>query len=389
MPKIASESLTAKSVEKLRAKTSRYDVYDARVRGLGVRVSTAGTKTWFAMRRVNQRMVRASIGRYPTMSLAEARSAASQLIAKMDSGTHPRSKTVETTADAYGDWIEKDQRDRRRKRNVELAMEKHVLPYIGRRRLASVQRADINAVLDRVVAGGAPIQANRVLAYTRRFFNWCVEQDLLEGSPCQGVKPRAKEVSRDRVLSVPELRAVWQAASVMEYPFGPMIQMLILTGQRLVEVSGACWPEIAIDEHVWRLPATRTKNGRPHVVHLAGPTRDVVLSLSHVIDIPWLFSTTGRSPVSGFSKAKKRLDDLSCVTGWQIHDLRRTFATHATETLGASPVVVDKVLNHVSGAVKGVAAVYQRGEYLTERRTILEQWAEFVIHTSDAIKSEK
>ena len=158
-----------------------------------------------------------------------------------------------------------------------------------------------------------------------------------------------------------------------------MIKLLILTGQRLNEVATAPWSEFDLDKAVWKLPGSRTKNGRAHVVHLSQTAIGILNHLPKIDGSDWLLTTTGTTPISGFSKAKKKLDVISGISDWTFHDLRRSFATHVTETLGYSPVVVDKILNHVSGSVKGVAAIYQRGEYLEERKIALEKWDTFVL----------
>jgi integrase len=154
---------------------------------------------------------------------------------------------------------------------------------------------------------------------------------------------------------------VLQAASSIGYPFGSILTLLALTGQRREEVAGAMCAEFDMDRAIWSLPAKRTKNGRAHMAYLSPPVLALVQVLPRIEESPYLFSTNGRTSVSGFSKAKKRLDLKSRVTDWTVHDLRRTFATIATEHLNIGPVVVDRILNHVSGAVKGIAAVYQRG----------------------------
>ena len=187
------------------------------------------------------------------------------------------------------------------------------------------------------------------------------------------------------MLDPQELRAIWEGAGQMDYPFGPMIKLLTLTGQRLGEVAKAPWSEFDLDKAVWNLSGSRTKNGRAHVVHLSPSAIEIICHLPKIDGSDWLFTTTGTTPISGFSKAKKRLDDLSGTTDWTFHDLRRSFATHITEALGCSPVIVDRVLNHVSGSVKGVAAIYQRGEYLEERKRTLDTWDNFLIENSKAL----
>ena len=162
------------------------------------------------------------------------------------------------------------------------------------------------------------------------------------------------------------------------YPFGPLLRILTLTGQRLNEVAGSSWAEIDLDAAKWELPRDRSKNKTSHVVHLSSPVLDELHGLINPASHDLIFTTTGNSPVSGFSKAKKKLDEISGVKHWRLHDLRRTFATVATETLGYEPVVVDRVLNHVSGSVKGIAAVYQKGQYLDKRKIVLDAWADYV-----------
>jgi integrase len=233
-------------------------------------------------------------------------------------------------------------------------------------------------LIDKIVDSGSPVQANRVLAYLRRMFNWCVERDLLVDNPAAGIKAPAKEASRERVLSIDELRDLLAAAERIGYPWGPLVELLIYTGQRLDEVAQATWDEVDLDNQIWSLSGSRTKNGRSHVVHLSGLAASTIRELPKIAGQPWLFSSSGKGPVRGFSKAKAKLDKASGVADWTFHDLRRTFATFTTDRLNISPVVIDKVLNHASGAVKGIAAVYQRGEYLDQRKTAMDTWAVFL-----------
>ena len=383
MPRLKEKPLTARAVDKLKPQSKRYDVFDATVRGLGIRIAMSGTKTWFVMRRVNGRMVRASIGRYPSVSLTDARKKAVDTISQMDDGTLPRSGDADQFDQVFEEWLKRDQGGNRRRHTVELALRKYACPAFKGMMVDTIRRADIIRLLDKIADNGAPVQANRVLAYLRRFFNWCTERDIITGSPVSGVKPPHREHSRDRVLSRSELQAVWAGAERMGYPFGPMIKLLMLTGQRLNEVATAPCSEFDLDNAVWKLPGSRTKNGRAHVVHLVPVAIEIISRLPKLDGSDLLFTTTGTTPISGFSKAKKKLDALSGTSDWTFHDLRRSFATHVTEALGCSPVVVDKVLNHVSGSVMGVAAIYQRGLYLEERKQALEKWEGFLIGKSE------
>ena len=378
MPRLTSKALTDVAVRKAPPRKQRYDIYDAALRGLGLRVSIAGTKTWFAMRRINGRMVRHTLGRYPELSLAEARKRATDATQLMALGESPHASDNELFEFVLEEWFVRDQAKNRSAKVVRNALNKHALPAFRGKPLKAIRKADILRLIDKIVDSGALIQANRVLAYLRRFFNWCVERDLISNNPASSVKPPAREISRERVLSSDELKAVIDGATRIGYPWGPMVMLLVLTTQRLKEVAYAPWNEFDLERAEWSLPGARTKNSRPHLVHLSDAALAVIRELPTFEKQTWLFSTTGDGPVKGFSKAKTKIDQESGVTGWTFHDLRRTFATHATERLGINPAVVDKIQNHVSGAVTGVAAVYQRGQYLEQRKAAMSAWADFL-----------
>jgi integrase len=260
-------------------------------------------------------------------------------------------------------------------------MTKDALPAFGNRPMDTITRTDIRNLLDSIADRGAPIHANRILAYLRRLFNWAVERDIITSSPVAGIKAPAGERSRDRTLSPDELAKVWQGTYKVSDPFGTFFRMLILTGQRRNEVAGARWEEIDFAKNEWTIPAERAKNGKTHLVHLpASP--DILSGLPRMDGSEFVFTTTGQTPISGFSKAKAMLDEASGIYGWKIHDLRRTFATLATGELGIEPVVVDKILNHLSGAVTGIAAVYQRHAYLDQRREAMKKWASYILDLS-------
>ena len=378
MPRLVNKSLTDVAVRKAQPREQRYDLYDAALRGFGLRVAISGTKSWFVMHRVNGRMIRHTIGRYPECSLAEARYKATDALKCMGSGETPRASNGDLFEVVLEEWFKRDQAKNRSFSTVQNALVNHALPRFQGKPIKTIRKADILRLIDGIADSGAPVQANRVLAYLRRFFNWCIERDLLHDSPASGIKAPAKETSRERVLTLVELQGVMEAAASIGYPWGPMTALLVLTGQRLEEVANATWNEFNLDKGEWALAGERTKNGRPHIVHLSDAALAVIRELPTVEGQRWLFSTTGRGPVKGFSKAKARLDKESGVTNWTFHDLRRTFATFTTDKLNISPVVIDKVLNHASGAVKGIAAVYQRGEYLDQRKTAMDVWATFL-----------
>jgi integrase len=229
--------------------------------------------------------------------------------------------------------------------------------------------------------------ANRNLAAVRKLFNWCLARDVIQVSPCSLIEPPAPERSRDRILSDDELRLVWNAAGKDSSPFGSLVKLLMLTGQRLAEVGGMRWDELNLENKLWTLPAERVKNGERHEVPLSDAVIEILTALPRIKTTKgFVFTTTRDAAVSGFSRAKDRLDaaiaaaavnDAPAVEHWTFHDLRRTMASGMAR-LGIQLPVIEKVLNHTSGTFRGVVGVYQRHTYSDEKRKALEAWASFV-----------
>jgi integrase len=257
------------------------------------------------------------------------------------------------------------------------------LPRWRTRPIATITDRDVIDLIDGIVARGAGVMANRTLARLRALFNWAVEKRRLAASPIVRMSLPTTERARDRVLSDDELRSFWQACDEIGPPFGPLCKLLLLTAQRRDEVAGMTWAEVDLDKKTWVIPRHRTKNHREHEVQLSAAAVAVLQSISRTTGDSLLFTTTGETPVSGFSKAKRRLDAVILahkgdeIPQWTLHDLRRTAASGMAR-LNFPPHVVDKVLNHVSGAISGVAAVYNRHAYLDERRVALEGWGRHV-----------
>jgi integrase len=221
-----------------------------------------------------------------------------------------------------------------------------------------------------------------------------------------GLKAPTAETARDRALTDDEVRLFWAACDKLGWPFGPMFKLLLLTAQRRDEVGGMEWSEIApLAKRVWTIPREKAKNDRAHEVHLSDLAVEIIDELPKISrpradgngtqPSPYLFTTNGERPVSGFSKAKGRLDKHMVqalragfgeagkdpakaeIEGWILHDLRRTAATGMAR-LNIAPHVVDRILNHVSGTIRGVAAVYNRHTYLDERGAALTAWGRYV-----------
>lgn len=378
MPKLSSIRLTDTYVKSLKPQANRYIVYDAALPGFGIRVAESGAKTWVVLTRLSGKRKRITIGRYPAVSLTAARETARQTMADIHHGRFETHQSDMMFVDALEEWYQREQRANKSFRQVEQAIRLHVVPYLKNKKLSDVSKSDLMKVIDRIADQGKTTQANRTRAFIKRFFSWALERDLLQASPAASLPKAGVEISRDRVLSRDELVSVWNAAGVIGYPFGPLLKLLILTAQRRDEVAQMRWSEIDLERTRWVISKERAKNGKAHVVHLSEAALSLIKSIPKHGDSDLVFTTTGTTPVSGFSVAKKNIDMLSKVSDWRLHDLRRTAATLMADDLGIAPAVVDRILNHVSGTVRGVAAIYQRGELLDARAQALNAFSQLV-----------
>ena len=360
--------------------------WDTDITGLAVKVTPKGKKVFLVQYRPGGRKSptrKVFIGPYGTVTLHKARKEATRILGLRAEGRDPalekrRSRRL-TLSDRFSeiarDFIEKHASQNRTVKETERIIHHDILPKWKSRSIHEIGKRDVNDLLDRVVAGGSPVMANRVLAVLRKLFNWSVSRGIIGASPCAGISAPYREKARDRVLSDEELKSVITAARAVGIPFGGIVQMLVFTAQRLNEVAGMQWSELHHDQSIWTIPGERTKNGKPHFVHLSDQAKSTLSSTPNLGSI--VFTTNGTTPFKGFSKAKERLDDISGVTGWRLHDIRRTVTT-GMASLGIAPHVADKVMNHQSGTISGVAAVYQRHEFLEERKTALEAWGRYV-----------
>jgi integrase len=254
----------------------------------------------------------------------------------------------------------------------------HVLPRWRGRIIDSITKRDVLDVLDRVVAAGKPVAANRTFAVVRKLFNWCVARDIVAASPCIAVKRPAKEQTRDRVLSDDELRHVWRAADQVGAPLGSLVKLLILTGQRRDEVARMSWLELDLENKLLRLPRERVKNNRAHDVPLSPQALSVIEALPRFVESPHVLTTNGNVPTRNYNWGMRRLrSKLPPMPPWTLHDLRRTCASGMAR-LGIALPVIEKVLNHASGSFAGIVGVYQRHDFAEEKRKALEAWGRHI-----------
>jgi integrase len=390
-------TLTQRSVDQAKADPlKRREIPDGALPGFYLVLQPSGAKSWAVRYRFAGTPRKLTVGPYPRLSLGDARGAARSALRAASEGRDPAAeranKKREATAGRFTfgavaeEYVKRHAKAHHRTwGEAERLLTRADLATWKDRDIRAVTRRDVLDVLDAIIERGAAVQANRLLTRLKPFFAWCVERGILEVSPVATLRPPSPETSRDRVLADDELAAIWRAADEIGYPFGRAIQLLILTGQRRSEVLEAEWPEFDVVGRMWTLPKERSKTGVAHVVSLSEPVLNLLGDLPRIGAPPrLLFTTNGVTPFSGVSKAFDRLGKLAArhrgapLAHWRPHDLRRTFASGCAR-LGVPVHVVEKALNHTSGTFGGIVGVYQRHDYLEERRHALEAWAAHVM----------
>lgn len=373
------KALTDKTIEAFKPLDKRYEVHDLRCPGMSLRVEKSGRKTFYVRFRYGVEQKRMKLGVYPRLSLATARDKANDLLQQVDEGIDPtkRRRVANMRVDAVcRQFITLHAQARNRSwREAERILEREFVAPYGQRDIRDIKRFDVLEVMDAAIERGSSYQANRILSHVRKFFNWCVERGIIDVSPIIGLKAPTKEQSRDRVLNDDEVARLLRACENEMYPFRYFIPLLLSTAQRRGELTQMRWSEIDFAEKLWVIPASRAKNGNPNAVPLSDFTLSILTSMPRYLDCDLVFTTTRNTPLSGFTKMRKRLSERSNTSGWRLHDLRRTAASGMARATVA-PHVIEKILNHVSGTLSGVAAIYNRYGYNTEKADALEKWGE-------------
>jgi integrase len=422
-----AKALTTKRIEKIEGEpkpASRLEIPDGLLTGLYLVRQTSGALSWAVRYRHEGQTRKLTLGSYPAVGLGIARDLGAQALRAAAEGRDPadEKKAAKVAAQQRAAEIDRHARDLfenvarefidrhamkktrpsswgETARILGLGLQQNpgdapklvetgagVIAAWKGRKIQDIAKRDVNALLDGIADRGAPIMANRTLSAVRKLCNWALSRDIITASPCAGVEPPAPPRSRARVLDDIELRLVWQAADNEGWPFGPIVKLMILTGQREGETVGLRWAEIDLNKKLWTIPAERAKNHEQHTVPLSDAAVEIIKSLRRVkSDNDLVFvGRNGRQPTS-FSRVKARLDEAITeanqdepITAWVFHDLRRTMAS-GMERLGIAPPVIEKCLNHKSGTFRGVTGVYLRFTYDEEKRAALDAWAQHVV----------
>ena len=383
---MSKKALTDAAIKSLQPRDHQYEVFDSKIPGFGVRVSPGGTKSFFDLFRIGGRPRRLVLGRYPTLSLADARRMAQEALGKVAKGIDPQAEKLQARASdrtnlfssVADEFIENHaKRNTRSWKETERILRNEFVRAWGKLPVSQITKPMVHSRLDEVVKNNGPSAANHAHAVIRCCLNWCEQRGYIEKSPCLKMKKPAKTVERKRVLSDQELSAVLRAADATPYPFGPFTKLLIATGQRRGEVSGMRWRDLDLGNRVWTQPRESNKTWREHVVPLNHLALDTLSSLPRIHDV-FVFPARGKDrPMSGYSKSKRKLDQLSGVKDWTLHDLRRTAATGLAR-LKVPLHITELILNHRSTELSGIAGVYNQHPYLDDRHKALELWGQYV-----------
>jgi integrase len=399
---------TVRQIENVKPRDERYEIADANLPSNRLVVFPSGARSWVVRYRFGGRTRKMTLDVGAT-DLARARRLGMDALNAVRAGIDPGQEKLEkkragaplTVVELIDKYAKKhlgkvEDHDTkavsysllRSGGEVERILRKELKSYLKRQADGGISGKEAADLIDVVAERGVVIR-NRTLANLKSLFAFAMSSDggkVATSNPFADLK--LKEVAdRERVLSETELRAVWIAAGKLGAPYTGIIRLLILTGQRLNEIAGLRWSEINFGKSRIELPGSRTKNGNAHIVALSSAAIQILEEAKDKkikSDKGLVFTITG-SQLNGWSRLRERLyEAVDEALGkkpndaWVIHDLRRSAATHMAEDLKVAPHVVDKILNHSSGVVRGVAKTYNRSELLDERRDALEAWGSYV-----------
>jgi integrase len=372
--------LTEIAIQKLKARPYRYEVGDPGAQGLRVVVQPSGHKSFVLRYRFNGVPKKYTIGS-TSLGLAAARVEASKAIYELAQGRDPaapkraakeaQKAAVSASVHMFKAVSERllqleghklRSADARRKR-----LERLVYPEIGHRPIVEIKRSEVVRLLDKIEANNGPAMAHAVLAIIRRTMSWFTARSDNFANPLavRGLgRVNAKERVRERTLNDDEIRRVWNAADGFEGPEGRFVQFLLATACRRSEAAGLRFDELSGSD--WLLPASRNKVKKDLARPLSALALEIIAKTPR-ISAEFVFST-GARPLDGFSRFKRRLDEASGVTGWTLHDLRRTSRSLLARA-GVTSEVAERCLGHVLGGVEGT---YNRHTYVVEMRRAYE-----------------
>ena len=361
--------------------------------GLAVRVMPSGNKSWIYRFTLNGRRCKMTLGKYPGISLKQARELHIQAESLKEQGINPiehveqqklkQDYTIKNLLLSwYSNYIEKN---RKQPQQIKQLIDADIIPLLGHMVLEKIQSRDITRALDIIVNRGAPVHANKVLSTLKQAFNYATSRGDLAENPAMNIRARdigGLEKPRERFLTLEEIKTLWlfldSDASKMFTHMKAGIKIILLTGIRTAELRLAQWNEFDFEQSLWTIPANHTKSGETMKIHLAPQTKLLLEKLRlHRTSCYVLPGAKNNQPLTDKSlpKAVKRIQDRVGIPQWTPHDLRRTFATQLGEALHIDPVVIEKCLGH---KMPKIMATYNKNEMLPQRRDALDKWSKCI-----------
>ena len=395
--------LNQRSLDSARKRRVAGHLWSSSPTGFGARVMSSGAASFvFSYRAGSGRDARKrtlTIGNAGNLSVEEAKAIALKHAAAVAGGADPaadrdeqrarqaaaKGETIAILIPAFIQQHHEAQRHRQSK-EVRRCLDADAVRRWAAKPVGDIAPTDVTRLLGEVFARGAPAQARRLYVNLNRFFRWCVENHFIAVSPMHSVAKPHLPRARDRVLTDEELALLWGACGALHPSYAACVRFMMLTGCRRNEAARARWDEFDLETGVWKLPADRSKNGRPHTTHLPVQAMRLLQGLSRSSE--FIFTARGNGPLTGFSKLRTILQAAISkeaeasgyrlpTDGWVLHDLRRSLVSWLAGN-GVAVHVADRLLNHVSGSFGGVVGIYQRYEFATERRNALAAWANHI-----------
>jgi len=303
--------LTAAGVSRIKPPAvGQVDHFDTGYPGLALRISYGGSRSWVYFYRWQGKQKRLTLGPWPALELGQARDVWREARKRLAGGLEPIAAPPVLAADDFtsvvAEWLKRDQADNRSHDEVKRILHKEVLPTLGRFRISEIGRRHVLDLIDAIADRGAVTLARRCHAHLHRLFRWSVGRGIIAANPMADLPKPGAEVRRKRVLSDVELVLAWNAAQQVGWPMGSAIQLLMLTAARRDEIGELRWTEIDRTCSEIRLEGERTKNGEPHTIPLSAFAQSLIDAVPRVADSPFVFTTTGTTPISGWSRQGER-----------------------------------------------------------------------------------
>jgi integrase len=365
------KTLSDKGVVALKPRAARYAFPDPELRGHYVRVMPTGAKSYATVARANGKQIWATIGAADTMSIDDARDQAREVLKRLRAGL-PATESSGTFGSVAANWLKRHvaANKLRSHREIKRLLDAHVLPVWGDREFLLIRRSDVAALLDEIEDGHSARQADAVLTVVRSLMNWfATRHDDYTPPVVRGMRRQSPHAAaRARMLNDDELRTIWLAAESLG-PFGAGVRLCLLTAQRKAKVFNMKWSEL--DGSEWTIPREPREKENAGVLVLPNAALAIVQAQPRFVSNPHVFAGRNNGPVTGMSGCKLRIDRVSGVTGWRLHDLRRT-ARSLLSRAGVWPDIAERVMGHAIGGVEGI---YDRHEYKAEKADALQRLA--------------